>query len=295
MFGLLNLDKPAGLTSRDVVNRVQRLVKPLKVGHAGTLDPLATGVLVVCLGQATRLVEYVQQMPKRYLAKFLLGQLSDTEDIEGEVVHLQNPPIPSRAEIQDMLPRFLGIIQQLPPAYSALKVQGQRAYDLARRGIAPDLQPRPVEIHQIELIAYDYPRLELDIRCGSGTYVRSLGRDIALALGNAAVMSQLERTEIGPFAVGEGLAVDDLTLEQIQSHLLPATMATSRLPSVGVTGSQSVALRQGKRISATPSSPGDQVAALDESENLVAILKPAEGGLFQPVLVFAEVAAPAGK
>src|SRR6476661_7210859 len=131
MFSLLNLCKPAGITSRDVVNRVQRLVKPHKVGHAGTLDPLAIGVLVVCLGPATRLIEYVQRMPKRYHGTFLLGRESDTEDIEGTVRERSDPPVPSRSEIEALIPRFLGDIEQRPPAYPALKVGGRRAYDLA--------------------------------------------------------------------------------------------------------------------------------------------------------------------
>ena len=136
LFGLLNVNKPAGVTSRDVVNRVQRLVRPERVGHAGTLDPLATGVLVVCLGPATRLVEYLQRLRKRYRAAFLLGRTSDTEDIEGQVVELAAPPRPTPAQIAAVLPRFLGQIEQVPPAFSALKLAGRRAYELARAGAA---------------------------------------------------------------------------------------------------------------------------------------------------------------
>src|SRR4051794_5854504 len=159
MFGLLNIDKPAGLTSRDVVNVVQRLVRPHKVGHAGTLDPLATGVLIVALGPATRLVEYVQRMAKTYQATFLLGRTSDTEDVEGTVMELDRAPIPNAHEIDAALPAFVGTIQQTPPAYSALKVAGRRAYQMARRGEAVELAARPVEIHGIEVIRYDYPEL----------------------------------------------------------------------------------------------------------------------------------------
>src|SRR5206468_2581373 len=145
------------LTSRDVVNRVQRLVRPHKVGHAGTLDPQATGVLVLALGPATRLVEYVQQMPKTYQATFLLGRTSDTEDIAGTVVELPAPVVPTRAEIETAIPRFLGTIEQRPPAYSALKVAGRRAYELARRGDAVELAPRSIEVHSLEIVRYDYP------------------------------------------------------------------------------------------------------------------------------------------
>ncbi|NOY30442.1 MAG: tRNA pseudouridine(55) synthase TruB, partial [Planctomycetes bacterium] len=186
MFGILNLNKPIGWTSRDAVNRVQRLVRPAKAGHAGTLDPLATGVLVVCIGPATRLISYVQAMPKVYQATFLLGRTSDSDDIETEVRELASPPQPSREEIESKLPDFLGEIQQRPPAYSALKVNGQRAYKLAREGLAVQLEPRPVEIYELRVTGYNYPELKINLRCGSGTYVRSLGRDLAEALGTGA-------------------------------------------------------------------------------------------------------------
>src|SRR5687768_4447654 len=130
MHGLLNLNKPAGVTSRDVVNQIQRLVRPAKVGHAGTLDPLATGVLVVCIGNATRLIEYVQRMPKSYRAAFILGRSSDTDDIEGNVLEVADAPQPSIETLTSVLPRFIGEISQRPPAFSAIKVQGRRAYDL---------------------------------------------------------------------------------------------------------------------------------------------------------------------
>src|SRR5690606_6420881 len=138
-FGLLNINKPVGQTSRWVVDRVQRLVRPAKAGHAGTLDPLASGVLVVCVGQATRLIDHVQQMPKRYRAEFLLGRTSDTEDTQGEVVELVDPPIPTHDAIIAAASQFVGEIMQRPPAYSALKVDGKRAYALARKGQAVEL------------------------------------------------------------------------------------------------------------------------------------------------------------
>src|SRR5205823_5221065 len=148
--------------------RVQRLVRPHKVGHAGTLDPLATGVLIVAIGPATRLVEYIQRMPKTYQGTFLLGRTSNTEDVEGAVVELPNAAVPMREEILAAIPRFLGTIEQRPPAFSALKIAGRSAYKLARRGEAIELAPRPVEIHAIDLLGYQYPELELRVRCGSG-------------------------------------------------------------------------------------------------------------------------------
>jgi tRNA pseudouridine55 synthase len=207
MIGLLNINKPTGKTSRDVVNHVQRLVRPAKVGHAGTLDPLATGVLVVCVGPATRLIQYVQQMPKRYRATFLLGCRSDSDDTELEVTPV-DAPAATRSAIETALPNFVGTIQQRPPAFSAIKVKGKRAYDLARNGEQIQLEARPITIHGIDIVSYDYPELVLDIRCGSGTYIRSIGRDLAEQLGTAAVMSALERTEIGRFRATDAATLD---------------------------------------------------------------------------------------
>ena len=193
-FGLLCVNKPVGMTSRQAVNVVQRLARPAKVGHAGTLDPLADGVLVVGVGSATRLLEYVQQMRKRYVGTFLLGRSSPTEDTEGQVTECPDAPVPTLDEIGSAAARWTGRIAQRPPAFSALKVAGRRAYDLARRGKLPQLAPRPVDVFQIEIRRYQYPELVLNVECGGGTYIRSLGRDLAESLGTAAVMSALTRT-----------------------------------------------------------------------------------------------------
>jgi tRNA pseudouridine55 synthase len=275
MFGLLNVNKPQGITSRDAVNRVQRLVtKGVKVGHAGTLDPLATGVLVVCLGPATRLVEYIQRMPKQYEATFLLGRSSDTEDVDGQVAELGEPPRPSRAEIEAVLPCFLGLIDQVPPAFSALRVEGARAYDLARRGQAVALQSRPVTIHDLQLREYAYPEFQLSVACGSGTYIRSLGRDIARTLGTEAVMSALERTAIGHFRIDTACAYDSLTRESIDAHLLSARLAVSKLPTVVLADSDLRRLRAGQPLEDRWHLPGPEIAGLDSEENLATILAP---------------------
>lgn len=279
MFGLLNLHKPGGMTSRDVVNRVQRLVRPEKVGHAGTLDPLATGVLVVCLGQATRLIEYVQRMPKRYLGTFHLGRESDTEDIEGTVVELANPPQPSRAEIEAVLPQFSGEIEQRPPAYSALKVGGRRAYDLARRGEQVDLAPRKISVHWIRIMAYEYPTLALEIECGSGTYVRSLGRDVAAALGTGAVMSALARTAIGEFHIEGACRLEELSAETLGQHLLAPSRAVVMLPKICASAVEVTRLGQGKTIENRFGAVGAEIAVVDESGRLVAIVEPRQESL----------------
>jgi tRNA pseudouridine55 synthase len=223
--GILNLNKPAGMTSRRVVDLVQRLVRPEKVGHAGTLDPLATGVLVVCIGAATKLTEYVQCMPKSYVGTFLLGRQSATEDIEGRVVELPNPPVPTVEQIQQAANSFTGNVLQRPSAFSALKIKGRRAYKLARKGEHPELAPRPISIHRIAVRSYEYPELVLEVDCGRGTYMRALGRDLAASLGTAAVMSALVRTAIGNFLLDEAQDPGELTSENISRHLLPMLRA----------------------------------------------------------------------
>ena len=208
LFGIFNVNKPPGWTSRRAVNHIQRFVRPAKVGHAGTLDPLATGVLLICVGPATRLVEYCHRLPKCYRATFLLGRQSPTDDTEVESEYLPDAPKPTRAQIEAALFQFQGEIEQRPPLFSAVKIQGQRAYKIARKGKQVELPMRVVTIHTIDLITYTYPELVLDIKCGTGTYIRALGRDLAFSLNTAAVMSALERTAIGNFQIEDSSRFD---------------------------------------------------------------------------------------
>jgi len=281
--GLLNLNKPTGITSRAAVDRVQRLAGRVKAGHAGTLDPLASGVLVVCVGSATRLIEYVQQMPKHYFATFLLGRSSPTEDIEGQVAELENPPVPTLSEIAQAAERLTGWIEQRPPAYSALKVQGRRAYELARQGQSPDLTARRVLIQKIDIQGYGYPELRLRIECGSGTYVRSLGRDLATSLGTAAVMSSLVRTAIGGFRVEEALPLDSLAPSSWTAHLLPPLRAVETLPKLELSDAEIARICNGQFISrkSTAENAGE-LAAVDSRGRLVAILASAGRGTLKP-------------
>ena len=286
-FGVLNVNKPAGLTSRDVVNRVQRLVKPHRVGHAGTLDPMATGVLVLCVGQATRLIEYVQQQKKRYIATFLLGRSSDTEDVTGEVTLEASPSKPSAREVETTLLDFTGRITQVPPAFSALKIKGQRAYKLARQGKQVVLEPRSIEIYDLQLLRYAYPEWAVDIACSSGTYVRSLGRDIAAALGTGAVMSALERTAVGPFTVSNAIDIEQLTADNVIERLLPPALALAELCSLTLSHDQISQIVFGKWLDdpragdifageehGAASRLAQDVAAFDTRQRLVAILRP---------------------
>jgi tRNA pseudouridine55 synthase len=284
MFGILNINKPPSWTSRDAVNRVQKLVRPAKVGHAGTLDPLATGVLVVCIGKATRLIEYIQQLPKEYHASFLLGRTSPSDDTESEVTEFLDAAIPSREEIEAALPEFVGRFEQVPPAFSAVKIQGQRAYALARKGLEVDIKPRPIEIYELTILSYEYPKLELAIRCGSGTYVRSLGRDLATSLGTGAVMRALVRTRIGQFTVANAISPVDLALEQLNEHIQSPALAVSHLPKRELTDAEVAELRYGRPIAVAIES---DTAAFDAQGYLLAILHPHLVGMAKPHINFA--------
>lgn len=284
MFGILNIHKPAGWTSRDAVNRVQRFVRPYKVGHAGTLDPLATGVLVVCVGRATRLIDYVQQAEKEYVATFLLGRTSVSDDIDSEVTEVANCELPTLARIEAALPSFLGTIDQVPPAFSAVKIAGRRAYSLARQGQSVTISARQVQVYQLQILSYEYPRLQLMIRCGSGTYVRSLGRDLAETVGTKAVMSELVRERIGDFCLADAISVENLSLEQIQASIKPPAVAVSHLPKLILTTEQRSELCFGRPILADMAA---ECAAFDDCGNLTAILRLGPPGLLKPHINFA--------
>jgi tRNA pseudouridine55 synthase len=276
------------MTSRRAVDLVQRLARPAKAGHAGTLDPLATGVLVVCVGAATRLIEYVQRMPKRYRATFLLGRHSPTEDIEGDVTELPDAPIPTREQLAAAAGRFVGRIAQRPPAFSALKVEGRRAYKLARGGQPPQLAPRPIEIFAIEVNSYEYPELVLEVECGSGTYIRSLGRDLAESLGTAAVMSALVRTSIGSFRVEEAVDPRQLSGDNWTQSLQPPLRAVAQLPRLQLSAEEVRRIRNGLTIEAKGQGgrgkgESTEVAALDPAGQLVAILTEAANGQLRPL------------
>ncbi len=276
--GLLNLNKPAGMTSRQAVDTVQRLSRPAKAGHAGTLDPLARGVLVVCVGSATRLIEYVQRMKKQYVGTFLLGRQSPTEDIEGAVTELPGAPVPTRQQIESAAGHFVGQIEQRPPVFSALKIRGRPAYKLARQGKPVELESRPVDIYRIEIRAYQYPELVLEIDCGGGTYVRSLGRDLAESLGTAAVMSALERTSIGSLRIEEAIDPRELTRENWLTFLQPPLRAVEYLPRVRLSAEEATRLRNGLTIERNRESPplaasqAEELAAVDPAGQLVGIV-----------------------
>jgi len=273
--GILNLDKPTGITSRAVVDRVARLLPRIKVGHAGTLDPLASGVLIICVGSATRLIEAVQRMTKVYRTVIRLGARSDTLDAEGRVTVVENPSVPSELEVRQAVAGQVGEILQLPPEYSALKVKGRRAYDLARAGRVVDLQPRLVRIDRADLVSYRWPHLELEIACGGGTYIRSVARDVGEALACGGLVAALVRTRIGPFALDSSADPTTLTSSSLAANLRPAVDAVPDLPTITLNESQARAIAQGRVVDAAnlalDSLPHGEIALLDADGRLIAI------------------------
>jgi tRNA pseudouridine55 synthase len=278
--GLLVVDKPGGMTSRDAVDQAQRWFPPdTRVGHTGTLDPLATGVLVLCLGQATRLAEYVQQMAKTYRSTFRLGASSDTDDADGTVRDTVAPRIPSAEELATALAGFVGCQDQLPPAYSAAKVSGRRAYDLARRGQQVVLAARSVNIYGIDLLSYAWPFLEVEVRCGKGTYIRSLARDLGTGLGCGGLVQTLRRTRVGPFTVEAALPLNAAPTA-VHEALLPSSWAAHGLARVTLPAADVRALRQGRAVAAIDTHPpGTEVAAFNERGHLVALTRFDQGRL----------------
>lgn len=209
MDGIFNIDKASGMTSHDVVARVRRLTRQRRVGHAGTLDPAASGVLPICLGQATRVAEYLSESGKSYQAVVVFGAVTDTYDAEGEVLH-SAPVHLTREQIAAALPEFLGQQMQLPPLYSAIKLAGQPLYKLARRGIEAERQARPIHISRLDLVDWQPPALTLEVECSKGTYIRSLAYDLGERLGCGAHLGGLVRLRSGPFTLEESLTLEEL-------------------------------------------------------------------------------------
>ena len=208
--GVFNIDKAGGLTSMDVVRRVKRISSQRRVGHGGTLDPMATGVLPVCMGQATRLMDYLVNGQKEYLATVRLGVTTDTYDAEGRTVEERDPSGVSRDDVEAALEQFRGTIQQTPPMYSALKRQGRRLHELARAGMQVELEPRTVEIMTLDMVDWQPPLVSLSIRCSRGMYVRSLAYDLGQALGCGAHLAELRRLQTGPFRADTAVTLERL-------------------------------------------------------------------------------------
>jgi tRNA pseudouridine55 synthase len=218
--GILNIQKATGMTSHDVVAKIRRLLQQKRVGHAGTLDPAASGVLPICVGQATRVAEYLSESGKAYQAEIFFGIVTDTYDSEGTVIRTSDTTELTRAQIEEVLPQFLGQQMQMPPLYSAIKLQGQPAYKRMRAGEEIALTARPVEIYELRILDWQTPRLTLAVDCSKGTYIRSLAYDLGEQFGVGAHLSALIRTRSGPFLLSESS-----TLEQIAEAVEQGTLA----------------------------------------------------------------------
>ncbi len=282
LCGLLNLHKPTGMTSRSALDFVAKPLKGLKVGHAGTLDPLASGVLVVAVGAATRLISYVQDSMKTYQTVVRLGATSNTLDADGDITERADPMIPTLSQIEKAVVGQLGVISQIPPQFSALKVEGRRAYDLARAGTVVELAARDVRIDRIEIIGYTWPRLTLEIDCGGGTYIRSIARDLGEVLGCGGVVEVLIRTRIGPFHIETALDPCTLAPQSIADHLLPALAALGQLPSVSIDEAQRLELLQGRPLRLDQVSGRGEVSLVGPDGLLVAVGEWSQDGLIWP-------------
>jgi len=301
--GILNVNKEAGLTSFQVVAMVRRGTGQRRAGHAGTLDPAATGVLLVCLGQAVRVSEYLMAMPKVYRARVMLGSATDTYDAEGAVTSESPLTGLSRRTVEEALVRFVGEISQAPPPFSAVKIRGEPAYRLARRGRDVRPAPRTVRIYRIDIRAFEPPSVEIEVECGRGTYIRSLAHDLGQALGCGAHLGALVRTRVGPFRIEDALSCAELQAALAdgtwRQHLSPLDRALVGLPAVTLEMAEEQDVRHGLPVRieparlapAPPSETPSECRAYAEDGGLVAILSwdPA-AGLWRPRKVFAREA-----
>lgn len=254
--GVLPVWKPEGFTSHDVVAKARGILGIKRIGHTGTLDPQVTGVLPLCIGRATRMVEYIQELPKEYEAKLLIGLSTDTEDMTGAVTAKADHVQLNETQVREILQRFIGDIDQTPPMFSAVKIDGKRLYELAREGKEVERKSRRVTIHQLEILSMDleaeHPEIHFRVLCSKGTYIRTLCVDIGKALGYPAVMKSLIRTSTGSIRKEQCLTFEQMAeLKKqgtLQAHLIPMDQAISHIPAVELSSEEAVHVQQGKRI-----------------------------------------------
>ena len=288
--GVLVIDKPVGLTSHDIVQIVRRGTGIRRAGHTGTLDPRASGVLVVLIGPAVRLSEYVSASDKRYQATIQLGSSTDTYDSEGSITSTVNPDFITEEIFEEALKSFIGEIEQVPPPYSAVKVKGKKAYERARKGEEFELKPRKIHVYSLELLEWVPPEAVLDVFCSSGTYVRSLANDLGKKLGTGAHLIGLRRTKSGRFTLRDAVPLRQLQDAFIAGdwykYLIPAAEALADWPMVELSSEMVDKVRHGHRIPAEPGSPS-MVRGITEQGDLVALLQfIEEDNEWQPKKVF---------
>lgn len=272
--GVLNVDKAAGETSFSVVNRLRNLTGAHRVGHAGTLDPLATGVLPILFESATRLAEFAHRLPKTYVADIHLGFVTPTDDAEGERERVGDPSALTRRDVESSLSVFSGRILQEPPAYSAVKVEGTRAYRLARSGEPQRPAAREVDVYEILLLHFEpgpAAVARIEVRCGSGTYLRSIARDLGKQLGVGGYLGRLVRTAYGPLTIEEALPSDEISVDAARAGLLPAEVILPQMERVRLTVEQEAMVRQGRPVRVVPEPAPGLVRAHDLEGHLIAL------------------------
>lgn len=294
--GFLNLNKPKGFTSHDCVAKVRRLLRLKRVGHGGTLDPLATGVLPIALGNATRLLQYMQS-DKAYQATIRLGMQTTTDDLEGEVVATQSASGLTLENVAPLLQLFVGKIQQVPPIYSAIQVKGQRLYDLARAGVEVEVPVREVEVYQVDVLAWrpgELPEIDVAIACGSGTYIRAIARDLGVSLNTGGVLAALTRTASSGFDLADSLTLEELEqqLQQETFQPVPPVAALQHLEVVTLTAEYAHRWCLGQRLSWNEPPANDLNSALRvHHENgdflgIAQIKETEQGRILAPQMVF---------
>ena len=288
--GILVIDKPAGWTSQDVAAKLRGVFHERRVGHGGTLDPMATGVLPIFIGRATRAAEFAESAEKEYIAGLRLGTVTDTQDTSGNVLETR-PVTVTREEVQAALQRFLGQISQIPPMYSAIKINGQKLYELARKGKEVARRPRSITIHELELQEGCGAEYLLRVRCSKGTYVRTLCHDLGAALGCGGCMSSLRRTRAGSFTLQQALTMQQV-LEFAAEHdpqqlLMPADALFAEVPPLIVTMGQAAKLKSGAQIKDWQFAPGTYRVYAEDGEFL--LLGRVENGILTTIKSFFEV------
>lgn len=286
LHGFLNIDKPLHITSHDAVARIRRAAGQRRVGHGGTLDPAATGVLPIGLGEATRLIEYLVDGRKRYEAGIRLGVTTTTDDAEGATLNERPVPVLDEGTLYDALQTFVGTILQIPPMYSAIQVGGERLYDLARKGQHIDVPPRQVEIDRVELLRWTSPDLVIAVECGKGTYIRAVARDLGEQLGCGAHLTSLRRTAVGPLELSAAAPLDALIADRelLISSILPPEAGVAHLTRVDLDAPTTQRVRNGLSIS-LPLIEGKIIRAHNDGK-LVALLR-YDDTAWQPFKVFA--------
>lgn len=284
--GFINVLKPTGMTSHDVVSFIRRTYGLKKVGHAGTLDPAAAGVLPIALGSATRLIEYITDADKGYRAELTFGYKTDSGDDMGEVIEeINNFKIPSQQELDTVLQQFIGKIQQVPPMYSAIKVNGQKLYELARQGKSIEVPTRLVEISALNIIKNSGEKLLFDVTCSKGTYIRTLCMDIGAKLNLPATMSFLIRTRVGKFMLQEAVTLEEIAAEP-QKALQNVHSVLNFMPKLILTKERSLAFSHGQMIKIEQLINNSIIAVYNENKNLIGIGSNVGQSLLKPVKVF---------